>query len=1136
MNNLRRGAVVSLMALIALAFGISKPALAYSNPPNTVQFTLEGCKNNGSITLPNADGNFVCPDPGTLGGNNTDYTTGNLGKGWNELDLVPHRLISQNGNSGSSITYNVIIAADSVTAGRIGYDAMTEPQIIRSPKLNAFSNASCQLTFGAQQLQSGVTGGADVVIYRELTITQASQTTCVIDWANRLAVGAAQYPGASLQSYMFERSDFSTGKRTISIPVREIKPQELRKTMAASQDASHIWNITKDPSPVSLNFPNTCLADGRQAEVTITVRWEKLAATPDGDITVVTNIYAKNPASRTITVQVSDAIRSGTTTLNTLSSGPVDVPANTEKLVLTHQLTVPEGTTDLNDIATATYTDEATGVPVPGTTTATASAVVQPSGITRNATATINDSEDITGSGLSYSADSFSGASGDFDNYSAGTPTNGEVSWTSEAQSGDNSVVFSKTVYVDQPVITDGSLDDTATLTGSDGYSASDTASVAIETHAEVTLRITKKIPNVLGAGESETFSFTVTGPNGYESLQSISFAQGDTEKYIEINGLQPGSYTVTETGSQSGKWSIPAQGKTIDIQLPTCADGVTFENTLTPATAKVKKVTEPTGGEAGWQFTLSGPGVTDEQQTTNDADFVAFDADLQEGSYTISEAPQEGYEFVSSSGCDFTVDYPADAGKVFECTYTNRQLGKIIIEKQTLPNGSTASFTFSGEIDTTLQDGGTDFKVVSAGEYTVSEESLDGWDLTAIECDDSDSTGSLASRAATFVVGVGETVKCTFTNTQRGSIVVVKNTVGGNGSFDFTSTSLSPDSFTLTTQNNTAQQSFTNLVPGTFDVAETEQEGWDLTSATCDDNSPIDNINVAPGETVTCTFTNTKRGTIIIKKIVKPTSSTTSFSFDATGTDYVDFSLQGGGENSQSLKAGSYTVKELVPLGWVLTGIGGSTDPNKPYNCTVNGSGGSTGAGDLNTQTASIDLKSGDTVTCVFENTGQGVTRTQGFWATHTPLADIAWFGGTKFGHTFPGVASTASIGDRLICGRPIDDLGKVLGGFWSDIAKLSTGSKRTALDQARMQLLQQLIAAELNASAFGSVPSSGSFAAWESALCGTNTATIKTAQQQAASFNSQGDSGTFTPGTSADSKYARSIANIPFWDIIKP
>jgi hypothetical protein len=107
-------------------------------------------------------------------------------------------------------------------------------------------------------------------------------------------------------------------------------------------------------------------------------------------------------------------------------------------------------------------------------------------------------------------------------------------------------------------------------------------------------------------------------------------------------------------------------------------------------------------------------------------------------------------------------------------------------------------------------------------------------------------------------------------------------------------------------------------------------------------------------------------------------------------------------------------------------------------------------------------------------------------------------------------------------------------MGGFWSDIAKDSTNKKRSALDQARMQLLQQLLAAELNASAFGSVPSGGSgmFATWEAAYCGTNQTAIQNAMQGAASFNNSGDSTTFTPGTSADSKNARAIANYIWWD----
>ena len=110
------------------------------------------------------------------------------------------------------------------------------------------------------------------------------------------------------------------------------------------------------------------------------------------------------------------------------------------------------------------------------------------------------------------------------------------------------------------------------------------------------------------------------------------------------------------------------------------------------------------------------------------------------------------------------------------------------------------------------------------------------------------------------------------------------------------------------------------------------------------------------------------------------------------------------------------------------------------------------------------------------------------------------------------------------------------LMGGFWSDISKTTTGAKRSALDQARMQLLQQMLAAELNASAFGSVPSGGTakFAAWESAFCGANSKAIQNAQKEAAGFNTAGDSGTFTPGTSADSKKARSFAELIRWNVL--
>jgi hypothetical protein len=390
--------------------------------------------------------------------------------------------------------------------------------------------------------------------------------------------------------------------------------------------------------------------------------------------------------------------------------------------------------------------------------------------------------------------------------------------------------------------------------------------------------------------------------------------------------------------------------------------------------------------------------------------------------------------------------------------------------------------------------------------------------------------------------VPLGLAVTCTINNTDdTPTLKLVKTVTNDSGG------TAEPKDFTLSakSQGSNATRDFdsaTNtpvfhdvFAATVYDLSETGPGGYTAGSWSCDGGTRVGaTISVPLGLAVTCTINNDdKPGTIIIKKITKPVN-TGNFAFTTTGAGYNGFTLQGGTQNSQTLSAGTYTVKEGSQSGWVLTGIGG--DASGTYNCTVTGGGGSTGVGDLSTQTATISLKNGDTVTCVFENTGTGTTRTQGFWATHTPLANIAWFGGTAFGHTFPGVAATAGIGDTTLCGRSIDNLAKVMGGFWSDISKKTTGVKRSNLDSARMQLLQQLLAAELNASAFDSVPSGGSgkFAIWEAAFCGTNQNAIKSAQQGAASFNTSGDSLTFTPGTSADSKNAKAIADKLFWNTL--
>ena len=87
------------------------------------------------------------------------------------------------------------------------------------------------------------------------------------------------------------------------------------------------------------------------------------------------------------------------------------------------------------------------------------------------------------------------------------------------------------------------------------------------------------------------------------------------------------------------------------------------------------------------------------------------------------------------------------------------------------------------------------------------------------------------------------------------------------------------------------------------------------------------------------------------------------------------------------------------------------------------------------------------------------GTTRTLGYWQTHTSFTtaiftDYLTVQGNNFiGQNVPVVPGTHK--------GILTSTSQVFGGFYAPIAKTSTGTKRTPGDQARITLLQQLLAA---------------------------------------------------------------------------
>jgi hypothetical protein len=336
---------------------------------------------------------------------------------------------------------------------------------------------------------------------------------------------------------------------------------------------------------------------------------------------------------------------------------------------------------------------------------------------------------------------------------------------------------------------------------------------------------------------------------------------------------------------------------------------------------------------------------------------------------------------------------------------------GSITIVKDAIPK-STTPFPFSTTSSTTTPLPAT-FSIVDstpgngtaqnypnlfAGTYTVSELVPSGWNLTGLTCSVTGSGGSttttnLGTATASINLAATDNVTCTYTDTALAELKVVKNTVGGDGTFNFTGTGPAsngiPASFSITTLNGTGNPNadFTNISPGSYTVAETVPSGWDLTNLSCalttsgsgtsttttNLGTGTASITLGAGDTVTCTYTDTKRAEL---KVVKNTvGGDGTFSYTGTGpasngipASFSITTLNGTGNPNKdftNIVPASYTVAEGSQTGWDLTRLSCAL--------TTSGSGTSTTTTNLGTGTASITLGAGDTVTCTYTNTKRG-------------------------------------------------------------------------------------------------------------------------------------------------------------------
>jgi hypothetical protein len=345
---------------------------------------------------------------------------------------------------------------------------------------------------------------------------------------------------------------------------------------------------------------------------------------------------------------------------------------------------------------------------------------------------------------------------------------------------------------------------------------------------------------------------------------------------------------------------------------------------------------------------------------------------------------------------------------------------GSVIIRKETDPDedpnttvfGYTKAFPTapaSTNTFTLVDDGSKSFNNVLFGTgYTVDEDVIPaGWELASIDCNVAGHpsvgvtpTISVADGTVTFDIDAAtDVLDCTYTNRARGAIIVEKITDDGQGAFNFTSNTLTPSAFTLTTTGPGAagkdSRTFADLAPGTYDVAETVPAGWNLVSATCDDGSSPASIGLSAGETVTCTFHDAREtGAIVITKTRKHAA-------DGPGDhphQGVEFVITGGnlpaggttvttgadgkaclGDLLLSSFAGDYTVTEKVPAGYHGSPASDTVTVTTESTC---GDGNEAAAGPfhntpLTNVTVSVDSQvpggTSSTIDCVLDSAGPG-------------------------------------------------------------------------------------------------------------------------------------------------------------------
>ena len=461
-------------------------------------------------------------------------------------------------------------------------------------------------------------------------------------------------------------------------------------------------------------------------------------------------------------------------------------------------------------------------------------------------------------------------------------------------------------------------------------------------------LEITKALgTNAPAAASLKTYTFTVSGPNGYSAIVQIDGAGSET-----LTDLVPGRYTVTENETDaaiSGYDLVVTGGGAVEVDAKTVAT-TTITNTYTEILGSLtvgKTVTGAPASEANktFEFTVTGPNNYSETFTLKNGESKTL-SDLKLGTYTVTENGTAANGAAQISGYDLVVTGDGDveltaANKDKTATVTNAYteiLGSLTVTKTvtgapaseanktfeftvTGPNNYSTTVTLKAGESQTLTD-------LALGTYTVTENGtaangaaqISGYDL--VVSGEGDVTLTAADKAKTA------TVTNAYTEEVKGSLTVAKTVTGApaseaNKTFEFTVTGPNNYSTTVTLKAGESQ-TLTDLALGTYTVTESgtaangaaQISGYTL-AVSGEGDVELTATDKAKTATVTNAYTEEVKGSLTVTKTVTGAPASAfdkEFEFTVTGpNNYSEtFKLKNGERKVLSdLALGTYTVTE---------------------------------------------------------------------------------------------------------------------------------------------------------------------------------------------------------------------------------